>query len=68
MNGAEVRMIYVDEEAQIHEREYCRNCGVWKLIHYKHGNSVRLALSCDEYVPSDNLEYLEYVIAHRDPK
>jgi hypothetical protein len=65
MNGARIEMIYVDEEAQIHERDYCRRCKVWKLIHYMPGNSVKLAKSCEEWVPSDNLEYLEYVLAHR---
>jgi len=56
-----VQKIYIDE-ANPDPKLYsiCRRCGTWKLIHYKIGDSVRYEKSCDEYVPSDNLEYLEW--------
>lgn len=62
LNGIHMPVIYMDETADINPKNFgkCRACGTWKLIHYKIGDSVRFDKSCDEYVPSDNLEYLEY--------
>jgi len=40
------------------QSQICRRCGFYELVHraryVKYGG-------CDEWVPSDNLEYLEYL-------
>lgn len=39
--------------------EECRTCGVWKLIHYQIGMEAYHKDSCTDYLPTDNLLYLE---------
>lgn len=39
--------------------EKCRTCGVWKLIHKQVGSDCYYKDSCDDYLPTDNLLYLE---------
>lgn len=52
----------------------CRNChhahieGQSGCIEALHGNVTFRSCSCEEYVPSDNLEYLEYLDKKKDNK
>lgn len=61
LNGVTIKSIYVDEMADVNPKDYdkCRTCGVWKLIHYKVGQELYYKESCKDYLPTDNLLYLE---------
>lgn len=64
INGAKSDIIIVDEFGTFdstYRYGYCRVCNTWKLLHTKPGDTIRFRGSCDEYVPEDNLEYLEWL-------
>lgn len=41
-------------------RSDCRNCSIAASVHYSEWEDLWAERSCYNYVPSDNLEYLEY--------
>ncbi len=47
------------EIGDLKDWDECRTCGVWKLIHYQIGLEAYYAKSCKDYIPTDNLLYLE---------
>lgn len=53
--------VYVDEASNVNPAEFdkCRTCGVWKLIHLGELNGIFNTEACGEYLPTDNLLYLE---------
>ena len=61
LRGIELTGVYMDEAAELNPKEYdkCRTCGVWKLIHYTIDKEAYHKDSCKDYLPTDNLEYLE---------
>jgi len=61
LRGLEVTGVYMDEAADINPLDYdrCRTCGVWKLIHNHTAAQLFHKDSCDDYLPTDNLLYLE---------
>lgn len=49
------------------EKSRCRRCGTHQYIHKNfNGNYLFVSDSCMEYVPGDNLEYLEWEIDKHD--
>lgn len=57
MNNAEKPKTNLDPRAFAE----CRTCHVWRCVHKAPQNEFHHATSCDEFVPPDNLEYLEYM-------
>lgn len=42
------------------EKSRCRKCDIHQYFHAGMGRELYLSASCSNYVPSDNLEYLEW--------
>lgn len=44
------------------EKSLCRNCNTFQYIHKGMSQTaLHWTASCEEYIPCDNLEYLEYM-------